>query len=281
MRPQLILVEGLPGSGKSTVAQLVQEVLQEMQIPHQLVLEGDLDHPADYDGVAYYSFDQYEQLLKNQPQYIDMLLAYSVHRDDGVLLSYRKLTNKAGDAIPDELMNQIFEHDIYELLLHQNRRLITEKWQHFANQAAAESKTWIFECCFMQNPITIGKILYAASDSAVTSYVNHLAHIVEPLYPLLIYVEQEDVDRAFRKAAEERPQEWLGPFISYYTEFGIGKEMHAEGMEGTIQVLEKRKQLELQIYEQLTMNKVKLNNTSYNRESAKSQIRSILQTYMV
>lgn len=280
MRPQLILVEGLPGSGKSTVAQLVQEVLQEMNISNQLVLEGDLDHPADYDGTAYYSVEQYEQLIHEQPQYADLLQAYSLHREDGVLVFYRKLKNQAGNAFPDDLVNQIFEHDIYELLLHQNRRLITEKWQHFADQAALEEKTWVFECCFMQNPITIGKVLYAASDTAVTSYVNQLARIVEPLHPLLIYVEQEDVGCSFRKAADERPLEWLNGFLNYYTQYGIGKEMNATGIDGAIQVLEVRKQLELKIYDQLTMNKVRLDNTQVDREAARSRIQSILERFL-
>lgn len=278
MRPQLILVEGLSGAGKSTVAHMIHEVLEERKVPNRLVLEGDLDHPADYEGVAYYSIDQYEQLLQKQPQSAALLQAYSQHRDDGVLLYYRKLKTKAGDAISEELLQQIVEHDVYELLLHQNRRLITEKWQQFAKQAAVEPQTWIFECCFMQNPITIGKLLYNASNVAVTSYVNQLAQIVEPLHPLLIYVDQENVGGSFRKAAAERPQEWLEHFISYYTGFGIGKEINAEGMEGAIQVLERRKQLELQIYDQLAMNKVKLHITPSQREYTKSQLRSILES---
>ncbi|WP_235218458.1 hypothetical protein [Paenibacillus sp. FSL R7-269] len=51
-QPKLVLVEGLPGYGKSTTAQLVYEILTEMNVSAQLVLEGNLDHPADYDGVA-------------------------------------------------------------------------------------------------------------------------------------------------------------------------------------------------------------------------------------
>lgn len=50
---KLILVEGLPSMGKSTTAEMISELLKEKGMNHQLVLEGTLDHPAEYDGVSY------------------------------------------------------------------------------------------------------------------------------------------------------------------------------------------------------------------------------------
>lgn len=52
MQPKLVLIEGLPGFGKTTTAQLVHDILIDVNINTQLILEGNLDHPADYDGVA-------------------------------------------------------------------------------------------------------------------------------------------------------------------------------------------------------------------------------------
>ncbi len=40
MNTKLILVEGLPGFGKSTAAALIQEILKERHIPTELYLEG-------------------------------------------------------------------------------------------------------------------------------------------------------------------------------------------------------------------------------------------------
>lgn len=53
MDSKLILIEGLPGSGKSTTARLVHEILMQKGIESELFCEGDLDHPADYESVAF------------------------------------------------------------------------------------------------------------------------------------------------------------------------------------------------------------------------------------
>ncbi|MGQ0518173.1 hypothetical protein ACT453_52205, partial [Bacillus sp. D-CC] len=49
---KLIIVEGLPGFGKSTTAKLINEILSQNKIEVELFLEGNLNHPADYDGVS-------------------------------------------------------------------------------------------------------------------------------------------------------------------------------------------------------------------------------------
>lgn len=53
MARQLILIEGLPGSGKSTIAKMVSEILIDQGKQVQLFQEGNLDHPADYEGVVF------------------------------------------------------------------------------------------------------------------------------------------------------------------------------------------------------------------------------------
>ncbi|WP_018753592.1 hypothetical protein [Paenibacillus sanguinis] len=50
---RLILVEGLPGSGKTMTAQMIHQLYEETGWPSRLFLEGNGEHPADYEGVAY------------------------------------------------------------------------------------------------------------------------------------------------------------------------------------------------------------------------------------
>ncbi|UQZ33496.1 hypothetical protein C2I18_07950 [Paenibacillus sp. PK3_47] len=279
MTPKLILIEGLPGSGKSTTARLVHDILTDMKLNSRLYVEGDLDHPADYDGVAWFTPHSFGNLLSSHEQYRDFLLAHTLRQGEHYFLEYRKIKNEYGADFPDELMEAIFKNDIYELPLEQNRKLIAERWKKFTESAAAGRDTFIFDCCFIQNPVTVGMIKYDAGKEDVVSYVEELAAVVRQLNPLLIYVEQNDLDYSFRKAVKERPAAWSEGFIEYYTSQGYGKIRGCKGLEGTLQVLEARSRLEEEIYNGLEVAKVKVNNSSYDLSSYKQVLAGIVSAY--
>ncbi|MNI66763.1 hypothetical protein D3C73_1223540 [compost metagenome] len=202
-----------------------------------------------------------------------------VKQDDNYFLAYRKLKAEYGASFPDELLHASFNNDVYELPLDQNRKLITERWKKFADSALKGSDTFVFDCCFIQNPVTIGMIKYGAQKEDVISYVAELAVIAERLNPLLIYVEQNDLDHSFRKAVAERPKEWSEGFIEYYTNHGYGKKHGHAGLEGTLQVLQARRQLEAEIFNGLKIAKKKVNNSSYDLNEYKQVLAGILSDY--
>lgn len=277
--PKLILIEGLPGSGKSTAAGLVHELLAAMNIDARLYTEGNLEHPADYDGVACFEEHEFAELLGSYDQYSDFLNEHIIRQDGRCFLEYRKLQQKYGPEFPDALLNAIFQKDIYELPLEDNRRLITERWRTFTADAAAGQDTFIFDCCFIQNPVTVGMVKYDADRETVKSYVTELAATIEPLNPMLIYITQNDLDRSFRKAVRERPVEWSQGFTEYYTKQGYGMRQQHSGIEGTLQVLKARQQLEDEIYSSLPIAKYKVDNSAFDSEGYKQVIAGILEAY--
>jgi len=91
MDTKLILIEGLPGSGKSTTARLVHEILMQNGIESELYCEGDLNHPADYESVAYFENDQWHRLLEEYSAFRDQIIENCIPEDNGYLLPYKKL----------------------------------------------------------------------------------------------------------------------------------------------------------------------------------------------
>jgi hypothetical protein len=279
MSSKLVLIEGLPGFGKTTTAQLVHEILTEMNIKSQLFLEGNLEHPADYDGVAFFKKNEFDELLSTHEKFRDLLSNSMIKQGNNYFLEYRKIKNEYGSSFPDELLNAVVKYDVYELSLDQNRKLIIERWKKFAESVLNGSDIFVFDCCFIQNPVTMGMIKYGAKKEDVISYVIELATIMEPLNPLLIYVEQNDLDCSFRKAVKERPKEWSEGFIDYYTNQGFGKKQGFNGLEGTLQVLKARRELEEEIFNGINIAKKKVNNSSYDINDYKQVLVGILSEY--
>ncbi|MBE4908379.1 hypothetical protein IMZ08_09950 [Bacillus luteolus] len=277
MKTKLILIEGLPGFGKSTTARLVHNILAEMNVEAELFLEGNLDHPADFEGVAYYSKQDFEELLSTHTNFKDLLLSHVIEKENGYFLPYHKVNNVIGSSLPSDLTNNFFQKDIYELPLEQNIELITQNWIAFAENALRGNKVYIFECCFIQNPITVGMVKYGAEKEIITNYIKGLAQSVKALEPILFYVDQADLDYSFKKAIQERPKEWFEGFVNYYTQQGYGKENELEGLEGTLTVLKVRKALEMDVFSQLDMNKhIILNN--YSQEEYRNKLKTILDS---
>jgi adenylate kinase family enzyme len=270
---KLIIIEGLPGSGKSTTAELTRDILQENQISTQLFLEGNLDHPADYQTVSYFSAEEFASLIEQYVNYRNLLIKHAEAKNAGFIIPRFKLRQDLGEVkLPEALQKQLWKHDIYELPMEKHIELITAKWQKFCEQAMKGEDTYIFECCFIQNPVTIGMIKYGASDELVIEYVSRLADIIQPLNPTLIYVEQNDLRKSFEKAVQERPKEWSTGFIDYYNNQGYGKEHGAEGQEGTLAVLEARSVLESKIFDALNIQKFKVDNSAFDFNGHKQRI---------
>lgn len=177
--------------------------------------------------------------------------------------------------VPKSFWDQIWNHDIYEMPLEKHIKLITDKWQRFVEQAMKGNQTYIFECCFIQNPVTIGMIKYGASQEVVMNYVKLLAEIIEPLNPVLIYVDQQDLSQSFKKAVQERAKEWSDSFMDYYNNQDYGKIHGAQAIEGTLAVLEARNQLESSIFNALDIIKVKIDNSQFEMDSHKNRIMEI------
>jgi len=279
MDRRLILIEGLPGSGKSTVAQMVSEILIEQGKKVQLFQEGNLDHPADYEGVSFYYAGDFETLLKTHEKYREVLESNAIAHDQGFLIPYRKMKEQWGIELPDHIVQDIFSRDIYEIPFEQNVKLITEKWQDFAQNVLSTNDDCItiFECCFIQNPLTMGLVKCNQSKEQNVQYVLELGRIIHALNPLLIYIDQKDISYTFDKAVSERPKEWSEGFINYYTNQGLGQAQGYQGVEGTVQVLQERKKLESKIYGLLQMDKVWLDNSDYDREACRHKLEKILQ----
>jgi len=269
---RLFIVEGLPGSGKTTTAEALTRLLQEEQIKSCLHIEGDLNHPADYESVAYLTLNEWTDF---QSKYASLdVLRFTEVFNDYVLISYRQWQSK--QDIPEAALTFLQAHDIYELPFELHQSLILKKWEAFVAQALIANTTYIFECCFLQNPLTMGLIKYDLPEATLRAYIERIATIITPLHPVLIYVDQSDVERSFRKALNERPTEWADGFVSYYTEQAYGVNRSLSGVEGTIAILQARQVLECQLLKMLPFRVERFGNEDFSEKVRCTYLKEIL-----
>lgn len=271
---KLILVEGLPGSGKTSTARFVQKLMDEQQIPNRLFLEGDLEHPADYESVAYFTEAQFKALQQRYANNEYLLSQYSEAETGGVLLYYGKLM-KVTDAFEGE---DFGAYDVYSLPLEKHQQIIEKRWSTFSERVMSGDEVYILECCFLQNPLTVMLVRDNRTEPDLTDYIHSLYGRIQALNPKLIYLQDENFKQSFSSVIAERPEEWLTFITWYYTEQGYGKANNLSGADGLLEVLEQRKKAELAILETLPMDRILLNKTSLDWDAIHKQISLFLQS---
>ncbi len=276
MTAKLLIVEGLPGAGKSTTAQQAFDVLKAKGINAELYLEGNFNHPADFDGVAYFDSEEFKIFEETHSENKNILKIIKIKYFDGYLVPYRKAVEEQHVTFENKLFNDIIKNDVYELPIELHIKLILKRWNDFATSYLKNNKVIIFESCFIQNPITVSMIKNNCSKDITISYINNLANIILPLEPILIYVEQNSIRESFMKAVSERTKEWMDGFTDYYTNQGYGLHNNLKGTEGIIEILEARSIFEKDIYDSINLKKYKIDNSKFNLELLKERINSIV-----
>ncbi|KPV42417.1 hypothetical protein [Alicyclobacillus ferrooxydans] len=287
--PGLLLIEGIMGAGKTTTAQFVGETLQRMGLQTKVYLEGNLEHPADYDGVAVVDEHELEAICRAYPEYAETLWslaetapqsgekmgqddparsdpevrvvpgepeAVSSHSRQGCtwLIPYRKAQREmGGERMPAELVDALAKYDIYDgISLAKHAETLQASWHRFASwQRESMSTSYVFDCCFLQNPVCSFIAMHNAGADALQDHVLSLARTVLPLRPVLIYLYPTNVRETLERIIPERPKEWLEFVISYHTDQAYGHARGLSGLDGLIEFLEQRQSIEMDICKQL------------------------------
>lgn len=260
-RSRLILIEGVPGSGKTTLARDVRDLLARDGVATRLVLEGDLTHPADFEMVAHYDRADFAALLDRYPSARATLTTRVEIVGDDCFVPYRLIASQASLALPEDLLTELAAHDVYETPSPDTyRRLARERWARFVAAVDRAPEVVILESCFLQNPLTVLLAKHNVAAEAATRHLRDLAGIVRPLAPVLVYLWQTDTRATLERAARERPAEWLNFVIGYVTSQAWGRATGACGFDGMVAFYEMRKAIELAALPQLGLTTLTVDN---------------------
>jgi hypothetical protein len=276
----LILVEGIPGSGKTSTAQYIKQLFDIFETPSQLYLEGSLDHPADYESVACLDEEEFRHLKASYPECIEVINQFTGSLRclrNYKMIYYGKLQQELPSEKNNHLFRELSKHDVYNLPMEMYEQLIIERWIEFSRQVQMNEEIIILECCFLQNPLTVMFGRFNQTELIVTEFIKRIERIIQPLNPRLIYFHQDDIKKTLNRVIKERPKEWLEHIIWYFTEQGYGKSKGYQGFDGLCEVLKERKRYELDIINLLYLDKLVINNTENDWEHVLKEIRNFLQ----
>jgi len=277
-KPHLYLIEGIPGAGKTTTAKYVHGLLIERGRRSCLRLEGDIDHPADFEAAACLSRCEYVGLLTQYPRWgADIEGATNRSIGEHMIVSYGRLRRLIDDPLPAGLLDYLRRHDAVDGTDRATYRGITvDRWQRFAQAAAAGSQDHVFECCFLQNPTTVLMCRHNTPVAEIEAHIQTTAAAIRVLAPCLIYLRQSDVRGTLERVAAQRPRAWLDFVIEYVTGQGWAIERGLSGLDGVVSFYQARQEIELGMLGRLSIPHLVLDPAVIGWEATRAAIGATL-----
>lgn len=258
---RLILVEGLPASGKSTAAKFIADALHFTNVD-----EGTGDHPADWENHALIDeecFRQIMDMLEEDDDRRDLASCADVY-PQGIAVPLEKW-------YPDAVRERLMQYKIYDVLpWAQERDIMLEKWRIFAENAG--SKGNVFNCVFLQNPMCETMMRFDLDISESAAYIGEIAQIIAPLKPFAVYLQTDDIAGRIEHVRAERGEEWMNAVIRYHCNGAYGRANGLSGFDGYIAALRERQRRELIILEQLGLPHIVVNEPQRGWPAAYEQM---------
>lgn len=257
---KLYIFEGVPGSGKTTNAKWLASRLGDKA---KLFLEGDPQHPADYESVACLTE---EQVIEFEREY-SSIRERLIRKGERYFISYSGLYEEER-----VLFDRLKAFDVYELPVEDYLEAALDKWKEFVQQALSEDEVYILECCYLQNPFTFLLAKHNCSEERIFNFLQQITNVLSVLEPVVIYFEQDHLAENLEKIRQERPVEWFDFITWYYTGQEYGKTRNLTGVTGVLHFLEERKELEKKFLQESAVRSIVINNTNTDWERIHHQI---------
>ena len=271
MNSRLILVEGIPGAGKTTTARKIKEKLID-EGKEAILYEEGMSHPADMAWNACLKEDEYNDFIKkcsemqegskksiSKEELISRIQRQTRIEDNNVFLAYTKIDfpedcywSLIGDVASKEICDGRKSLDEF-------RDIHLRRWSKFAEQALLNDNIYIFECAFLQNHIFELLGVYEKSDEEIYLYLKSLLETVKSLSPSIVYIEPSSVEDIIIQAANEskspegsRP-DWIDEVANWVSNMNFGKSHNLKGIEGVFYFCKERLRIDKLMIEKLNV----------------------------
>lgn len=235
-------VEGLQGSGKSTLVHKLEEKYPDHMVFH----EGDYS-PTELAWCAYVTEDKYRQIIDKYSDIRSLIEEKSHIEDDHRVICYTQVITDVPGFHKD-----LEQYEIY------NGRL---SFEDFRNVVISRYKRWngdnmIFECSLFQN-IMEDMILYRdASDPEIMDFNTELREGLRDRDFRILYLETDDIANSIGVIRKERSDDkgnemWFPLMMEFFDNSPYAVKRGISGEEELLKHFAHRQELELRIGREL------------------------------
>jgi len=192
---KLVFVEGLPGTGKTTLSKQIYMILTEQGVHAELLLEDNEKIPCNFRDIAGIPRNLNIDISVNKSLVTETENYFYVNIGN---CDKERATQLRQYDMGDEFTKYVSVQEFVQCTL--------EWWQYWVKLNIKDS-ILVLDSAFMQCPIN-EMILRGASDADVVTYIKRIAKIVKPYNPVCIYLRRESAKKAIDFAKSVKGEAW-------------------------------------------------------------------------
>ena len=185
-----LFIEGIQGSGKSTLSRELAKRLPEFHVYH----EGDIS-PVELAWCSYMKKEVWEGMLQKYPTLADEIKAKTQIEGEYYITAYTRIMAESRSFYEDmeayEIYNGRVEFDFFH-------DVIMRRYAAFSEEGC------VFECSFFQNSMETMLLYYQLSDEEILAFYQEAYDILKDKGFQMIYLDSEKIRENILQIKKER-----------------------------------------------------------------------------
>lgn len=208
IQSKLLLVEGLPSTGKSTNSGILRTQLHQNGHAVRWIHEIARPHPTLFFHEACLTADEYHQFVVSHPHTKLLLDALAVHRGTFIAVDLLEIEWNHRETFGEDAYRDLAQYDVWNFPLQKYVDVALEKWKSFVDSQILQEEVIILDSSIFQFQIYTF-LLEMAPMHVLQDFVKKIYDIIRPLNPVLIYLFRENVEDTIGYLIADRGQEFL------------------------------------------------------------------------
>ena len=206
---KLIMLEGMPSTGKTTNARFINIQLERNNINAKWIHEVAMPHPVLFFDEVGFTHDEYERFIKTYPKAADILNKIAVFKKSTVGIHLPEIEWHYMDIIGVEVYQALLEFDVWKFPLDVYKKFALEKWTHFVEKALKNrDEVYIIDSAIFQFQIFVFLFKNRPYEE-LQNFIDRIIEIIQPLNPCLIYLYRDNAEATIDYLEKDRGTAYL------------------------------------------------------------------------